>query len=426
MNKPNEKIRRFSVQAKRHIVTDSELRKLGLPKEVLNVKSVHTLDQLKKNPPNIVIGECAFNQQFSVGAGKIEQFRKGVSYVMPLSVYNTIIKNSPDGRPPMKPSQVVFKNVYRPYMGQNLEGKTLLIWRTGGIGDLLFIKPNIDFLKKRYPTCKIVFGTSGEYHPMVKDWKEVDELINIPFPAKYLFQSHYHITFEGVIERTEQAKYENAYSLFSRWMNLNIHPSYLYPRQKSNSELVRKIKRIFTDEFGLLDGVKSCLVQIRASSPIRTPSISFWKKVFNIIIEMGYHIILTDTPQYSGMIDNLIQKEFGDTYLFHNFAKHSKDISYTIALASMCDLCVGTDSSLIHIAESVETKNFGFFAPFPGDIRVNTYPNGDYINIDKMHCAPCFTHGHSACKFSVNGAATCYDKMDFDLFKEKLENLIER
>ena len=127
-------------------------------------------------------------------------------------------------------------------------------------------------------------------------------------------------------------------------------------------------------------------------------------------------------------MEQMIKNEFTDCNpnMFHVFCKYSRNISYTIALAKLCNLCVGTDSSLVHIAESVGTKNFGFFGPFPGEIRVTTYKHGDYINCDNMFCAPCFMHGHSTCRNSFQQTANCYNSMDFSLFTDKLKTLINK
>jgi len=413
-----------------HVTTERDFKKLGMSKDVLTRTNIRTIDELNKHIPNMVIVESKYNNTFGLGnSDRAQMYKKGNSYVMPLYMYNSMVTQAKTEKPAFKPAKVKFSNVYRKYNGHNLDNKTLLIWRTGGIGDLLFIKPNIDFLKKRYPTCKIIFGTSPEYQCMIKDWECIDQIIDIPFPVTMLYKCDYHITFEGVIERTEQAKTDNAYILFSKWMGLNLYPTALSPVQTPNVELTRYVREIFENDFNIIEGTKTCLMQLRASSPIRTPHYKFWKQIMGILVnELGYRIIITDLPKYQMPMEHVIKKEFSNCNpnMFHVFCKYSKNISYTIALASFCDLCVGTDSSLIHIAESVGTKNFGFFGPFPGEIRSSTYKHGDFINCDNIICAPCFKHGHAPCPNSFQQTANCYNSMDFSLFSEKIKALIER
>jgi len=413
-----------------HTIDNREFKKLGLdPKKALTMNNVKNLNELATFTPNIIVGQAAYNSPYYLNDRKVRYFKKGKGYVMPLFLYNDIIRSSKTPLPPLKPHKIQFKKIYRKYQGESLDGKTLLIWRTGGIGDLLFIKPNIDFLKKRYPSCKIIFATSPAYQPMVKDWPEIDELYSIPFPLQLMHRSHYHITFQGVVELIKQAEKENVYLLFNKWMNLHLHPDMLHPVQKPNIELVREVKEIFENEFGLLPGVKTCLVQLRANSPVRTPHMKFWRKVMGVLVnELDYHIVITDLPKFQNVIEESIKKEFDNCNprMFHVFCKHSKTIAHSVALASLCDLCVGTDSSIIHIAESVGTKNFGFFGPFPGEIRVTTYKHSSYINCDRLICAPCFTHGHAPCPNSFQQTSNCYNSMDFELFRTKLKELILR
>ena len=41
---------------------------------------------------------------------------------------------------------------------------------------------------------------------MLKEWKFIDEVIDLPFTVDKLFNSNYHLLFEGVIERNKQAE----------------------------------------------------------------------------------------------------------------------------------------------------------------------------------------------------------------------------
>jgi len=56
-----------------------------------------------------------------------------------------------------------------------------LVFRTGGIGDLLFIQPNLIYLKEKYPTCTINFACGPQYQSMVETWDCVDNVVDLPF-----------------------------------------------------------------------------------------------------------------------------------------------------------------------------------------------------------------------------------------------------
>ena len=121
--------------------------------------------------------------------------------------------------------------------------------------------------------------------------------------------------------------------------------------------------------------------------------------------------MITDSPSAAGDIDLFMETlEPSVKSNVFNFAHHSKTLQNTIAMCSLADCCVSTDSSLIHLAASVGTPAFGLYGPFPGEVRLTTYENVDWINAEKK-CAPCFIHGHAPCYKSINGNSPCYDNI---------------
>ena len=183
---------------------------------------VDELEELRNDPPNIVIAEAVRSIQFSQNNFTPQQLIKKSRYVMSIGVFKQLWIDPRTETKILKPAPIKFKKIFRPYIGQELHAKSILVTRTGGIGDLLFIKPNLDFLKKKYPTCTIYFACGPQYHAMVETWDCIDKLLTLPFPVKYLTRSNYHVIFEGVIERCKEAHTKNAYQLFTRWMGLNI------------------------------------------------------------------------------------------------------------------------------------------------------------------------------------------------------------
>jgi ADP-heptose:LPS heptosyltransferase len=113
-----------------------------------------------------------------------------------------------------------------------------------------------------------------------------------------------------------------------------------------------------------------------------------------------------------------------------NFSQYSESIAYTIALASLCKCTLGTDSALSHIAASLDKKCFGLFGPFPGHIRLKTYPKAAWVDA-KRHCAPCFIHSQESCPQAKDDHSPCYNELvgtDGKLKDviDKFEELLER
>ena len=229
-------------------VSPTVMRRFGLSDET--VKHVDSLEDLRKSPPNIVIGECKRTFKFVQNFFKEQELYKREKYVMGLGVFQQLQFGGEDKIKLIKPSPIKFKNIFRPYMGQPLHNKSILVFRTGGIGDLLFIQPNLRYLKEKYPTCKISFACGPQYQSMVQTWDCVDEMLDLPFTFNQLKNANYHVLFEGVIERCKEAHFENAYNMFSRWMGLDLPDELLVPKQEPKKELVEKCKKIM-GEWGL-------------------------------------------------------------------------------------------------------------------------------------------------------------------------------
>jgi len=398
-------------------ISPTEMRYLGLTED--NVNHVDTLEELRESPPNIIIAEAARNVKFVQNWFKEQELRKKVKYVMGLGVFQQLHFDSQSGKNKLlKPSNIKFNNMYRPYIGQDAENATILVFRTGGIGDLLFIQPNLRYLKEKYPTCTIWFACGPQYQPMVRNWSCVDEVLDLPFTFSRLKDADYHMLFEGVIERCKEAETSNAYNLFSHWLGLDLPDNILLPRQTPVEELVDKCKEVL-DKWKIDNFI---LMQLRASSLIRTPRHQFWAKIINELNRRGRNVVLTDNPRQAENVDKFIgELDHKNTF---NFCQYSDSIAYTIALASLSNGTLATDSALGHISASLDVPFVGIYGPFPGYIRLKTYPKAIWIDANR-HCSPCFIHGHKPCpQAATDGYSPCYD--DLINSDEKLKSLVDK
>jgi ADP-heptose:LPS heptosyltransferase len=402
-------------------VTNTQLRLMGLP---INIETrVKDLKELRENPPNIIIAKAVKTLRFVQNYFEEQQLTKNINYVMGLGVFQQLHRSSSTGsRKFLKPSSLKFKNFYKPFRGQDLTDKTLLIFRTGGIGDLLFIQPNLFYLKEKYPTCVIKFACGPQYRSMVETWSCVDEVLELPFSLRHLQESDYHALFEGVIERCKLAESINAYNLFSEWLGLNLSDDLLIPKQSAKSDLVdfclKKLSEWNIEPYSFV------LMQLRASSPVRTPSPDFWMILINELTKKGYDIILTDSPRQADHVDQFIRRVKDPNKVF-NFCKYSQSLDYSIALTSLCALTLATDSAMNHIAASLSRPCVGIYGPFPGYIRLKTYPKAAWVDA-KRNCAPCFIHSQVPCKESLDGFSPCYNSLDLEDIMEKIDSVRER
>jgi ADP-heptose:LPS heptosyltransferase len=399
---------------KRKAISRADLVSLGLKEEASLI--VNNIEDLKKYPSNIIIAESQKTFDYRQNVGDRQTMLKKEKYVMSIGFFYQIHYDVSAKIKLLKPSDIKFSKVYRPYNGQSLENKKLLVWRQGGIGDLLFISPNLRYLKELYPTCQIVFGCGPQYQTMVKEWDFVDKIVDMPFTFSTLSGCDYHSMFEGVIERTKQAESENAYGLFTKWMNLNLPKEKLYPQQKPNDLAVECCKKILSD--WNIKEKEFIIIQPRASSPIRTPRPLVWKTIIDRLTQKDQIVVITDSRHNSNGIEEF-RKTLNNPEKVFNFASHSDELSKSIAMTSLSKLAIGIDSSLLHIAESLDVRGVGIFGPFPGKIRLETYRFSDWIDC-KSFCSPCFIHSSGLCRNSKAGYVCCYDNINYDQLMEKV------
>ncbi|MFW9871702.1 MAG: glycosyltransferase family 9 protein [Candidatus Thorarchaeota archaeon] len=401
-------------------ISPTQMRVLGLTKQ--SNKMVDNLEDLRKDPPNIIIATSTVFLDFEQNHFKKQTLQKKTNYVMGLGVYQQLFFDPRRNKKLLKPSKLRFKQLYSPYRGENLDGKTLLVFRTGGIGDLLFIQPNLRYLKEKYPLCTIWFGCGPQYQSMVETWDCVDEVLDLPFTQKRLMDADYHALFEGVIERCKLAESVNSYNLFTEWLGLNLPNELLLPKQNSKPEKVEFCREKLS-EWKIKDK-DFILMQLRASSPVRTPRPDFWVELINKLTERGYKILLTDNPRQTKYIDKFINFVNDKDKVF-NFCEFSTTLDYSIALTDLASCVVATDSALNHIAASLETPCYGIYGPFPGSIRLTTYPKAKWVDAQR-NCAPCFIHSPMPCPQAKRDRySPCYDNIDKDRVVNEIEELIK-
>ena len=400
-------------------VSPALLKKFGLTME--NVKAVKNLEALRENPPNIVVAESKRKFKFIQNFFKEQELQKRGKYVMGLGVFQQLQYMGNTKQKLLVPSTVKFRNIYRPYQGQPLkDGESVLVFRTGGIGDLLFIQPNLLYLKEKYPNCIVRFACGPQYQAMVETWDCIDELLDLPFTLNKLTSSTYHILFEGVIERCIQAHFDNAYNLFSQWIGLDLPDELLVPKQDAKPELVEECKSLLSN--WNVKEKEFVLMQLRASSTIRTPRHEFWIKILNELNRRGYKVVLTDNPRQADEVDKFVAM-CADNNMVFNFCRHSTTIGHSVALTKLAKATLATDSAMNHIAASLDVPCFGIYGPFPGHIRLKTYPKASWVDASR-HCGPCFIHGHTPCQYAVDGYSPCYDELIET--PEKLNEVIDK
>jgi len=304
-----------------------------------------------------------------------------------------------------------------PYCGQSLHGKKLLIWRSGGYGDILFLTPLIRRLKTIYPTSSIRFATQPKYRMVFDGNPDVEKHYPMPMPLSAVKEADFHLYFEGTIEKAKDPTV-NAVDLLSSHAGVEIPDENKLPIYNPSSARVKVNRQKIIDDNGLIGDSPWVAIQVRASSPVRTYPVHLLSKVINKLCKSGMVVLVLgmkgDFPKdcrRRGVID-----------LCGAFI----DMTDTVAVLASCKLLVAPDSSLTHFAAAMSIPCVALYGPFPGSARTSYYPLCNTLEA-KADCAPCMLHGHFACPEALKRRqlwSPCFDSIQPRTIIEAVRNIL--
>ncbi len=393
--------------------------------DIKNIKEVRNVRELWNAPPNLVSAQTRTNCNLYID-GSPMKLKKGQNLIMPLSFYDTSKRIKKDRMVVLQPSKKTFASQFKRYSGQNLDNKTLLIIRTGGIGDILFALPICSYFKTTYPTCKIIFASANKYQSIFNCFPPniVDSSIMIPFDAELLNKTDYHLSFEGAIERNAESRRKHAFDIFAEMAGLKIDFEKFKTRLLTLPELDEEIKYFIPQNY--------VIIQMKASSRIRMMSSFKWADLIRRfgVVNKDINFVLLDSTN-SHTINEEIVKLIVDGYEFlrpriFNLCKHSLSIAHAISIINSSRGVIGIDSSMNHIAGALNKPMLGLFAPFNAKLRLKYYDNSDWVQSKKSVCPkfPCFFHGveSEGCEYCSRGESPiCMNEINNDEIVEKFK-----
>jgi len=285
-----------------------------------------------------------------------------------------------------------FESMERPYKGGDLSNKRLMTFRTGGIGDMMFLSPVLRYLKKKYPSCFLRVA-SGCKQPL-ENLPEIDELYDMPFDAKLLEDADYTLFFQGIIESSNEAsKKTHAADMFYSYFKIDsIH---LPAEDKKPQLFFRKEETEWRDKalkgLGITDEDYVIGIQMETSAPLRNFPKEKLKTIIDILAkEKKTKIVVIGSKQqetianfYKGKSENVIKAT-------------SFDVRQAIILATRYDIIISPDTFMVQVAGALDKPLIGLYGPFPSEVRMKYFKNA--IGIEpSVVCSPCFKHDFRAC-----------------------------
>jgi len=392
---------------------EAEYKALELP-TVDEMQKVDTVDEFKAGIPHFCIGECIVDFTANV-VGNERQFRKGERICMTGGDY----RKMNNGQRCMKPAAESFRKTFRRYDGQDLTDKHLMVWRAGGIGDLLFIRPILVHLKRKYPTCTITLSTKEQYHDLVKYWEDaIDNLTDVYFNCALTYDlADYHLSFEGIIERCREAETTDVHDLFARLAGID----------PDEVEWCVPMTAPVDNPFFAAQPAPYALVQCRASAHTRTPFTGYFIEAINACTKAGMRVVISDREGMWRFVED-IRTACADPDMVINFAKFTTGLHDMVSLVDYAAVVIAPDSAFCHAAAMQNKPCVAFYGPFPAYVRTARYPLCIPLEPVKSQCCPwsgreCFIHAHETNQCQHNNE--CWNNLDREAIRDTVRKVIE-
>jgi ADP-heptose:LPS heptosyltransferase len=290
---------------------------------------------------------------------------------------------------------------YRKYEGQPLEGRSLLLVRNGGFGDLLFLTPLLRHLDLKYKHAGLAAACARRYHAVYLRNRRVRRIFTYPVRLKDFLSYDYQLCYEGTLENSTDAElhavdlmaaHAGVSDVGERGLEYDVEPA-----------LARKAKNILRNELKVRAGDATVGLHLRASSPIRTYPLESSLAVAEVLGAAGARVFLLGA---AGDWERTTGRKLSPSPTppnVDNLCGRFRTIDHTAAFLSQLDLLIGPDSSLVHFAGALELPTVALYGPFPGAVRTKYYPKcvtleGRYARApEEEECAPCFKHGPYPC-----------------------------
>lgn len=269
---------------------------------------------------------------------------------------------------------------------------SILILRTGGLGDNTLLTPVLREIKRRWPQVKIAHAGIKELQQSIQNLPFIDELVDYPVPLAKAQEYDGWIFLEGAIENNEDAKTLHSVDAVAKFIGLTLSEdcdkvqAYV-PTEKERSWVLWAYPRI--------PGVKRLCVQVGATAACRTYPMQKTGEVIAEMLAKGWEVFLLGAP---GEI-----KPQKDPKPGLRIVSDGVTFRQRAALVETCDCFLGPDSSLVHVAGAMKVPAVALYGPFPWQVRTAYNPTTHALTRKEgFSCSPCFHHAVGRKQFPAN------------------------
>lgn len=341
---------------------------------------------MEKQMPKLLVLKEDFKYQ--VNQAKDVVLKKGVSYVISdeaIPSFQAMVSNIIESL-----TNVIISN-----RTPLLKAKKILIVRDGGIGDILFLLPYIETLKRLNPKCEVDFCTASFNIGVLSISKYINNTLESPLDYSEISKTYDRVVFvENLIENNESAETLNAFDIGSQFF-----------------EGIKKGKMSSTYKYKSPEIVGNQMhigIALQASGPARDLPANFWMQLLQYLSSTQFRISLYVSPHQqagAGRVKNYIG--------IHNRTLDIKIVSKIELKEAMDNLLIkdtphifiGPDSGFTNLAAYHGIPTIGIFGPILSHLRFKYYKKA--IGLDPVTKCPfiketgaCFKHGSTPCNLA--------------------------
>jgi len=265
---------------------------------------------------------------------------------------------------------------FNPY--EAITNASVLIIRSGGMGDVLFCMPALAALRKRFPVLRLTFACLPVYHAMLTH-PDLEGLEVIAHPVKSATAAEFtHVVpLEEVIESDQE---HDAVTIFARALGLTLSKDEWMPRLRVPSDAILAAQA----EFPKAQGQVFFGIQLRASHQCRTWPVQFIMGAAQALLNRHANAVV--------FMFGLKQDWEGFENVQHArvvwLPEQDLTLTETLAVMTLMDGFIAPDSGLLHCAGALGLPAVGLFGPYQWQKRTPYFPTVHGLN-GQAPCAPC-------------------------------------
>jgi lipopolysaccharide heptosyltransferase II len=361
----------------------------------------------------------------------------------------------------------------------------ILVIKLAGIGDGILITPALRALRHRYPLAQIDLLTRHIPAQVLQGWEMLDDIIIInPRPASISLSQEFTLQqrlnlFAQLLQRLRAGRYD-AVLLFhhllplrrnltfqalalatgAKWrvgldngrgwfLNVKVpdkgfgaqHEAEYYQEVAAALGAISENKHLYIplsdDERAharalLPDSAQRPLIAIHPGCSIlstarRWPAERFAQLADTLYHEFGGQLVLLGGPDEAPLREEVIGSMRSG--MPTRSLSGNESIKLTAALLERCDLFVGNDSGLMHLAVAVDTPTVAIFGltnhqawgPYTG----NATGNATVVRLD-LPCMPCYFRGHHLGTPEGCASRTCLTQLQVDPVVTAARSMLRR